>query len=77
MANKVEDEVYLVFVERHIEELKERVIALKSRMSEMVLEKYETANQEILLANMLEVQKNMECFQAELITAFKATYPDS
>ncbi|GAC1544259.1 MAG: hypothetical protein NVS2B7_18480 [Herpetosiphon sp.] len=77
MADKIEDQAYLVFVDRHIEELEERIVALRRRMSEMVLDEYETANQEILLSNMLETREDMERFRAELIAAFNATYSDS
>ncbi len=77
MADKLEDQAYLVFVDRHIEELEERIVALSSRISAMVLEKYETANQGLLLARMLEVKKDMKKFRTELIAAFNATYSDS
>jgi hypothetical protein len=74
---KVEDQAYLVFVDRHIEELEERILAMTSRMSVRVLKKYEAANQAVLLSSMLEARKNIERFRAELIATFNATYGDS
>jgi len=77
MANKLEDEAYLVFVDRHIEELKERIRALKNRMAAVLLKRYETHNQEVLLCTMLETRKDMERFRAQLVKDFNAKYSGS
>lgn len=77
MANKVEDEAYLIFVDRHIEELEERISALRNRIAEMVVEKYEIRNQEVLLSTMLETRRDLDKFQAELIEIFNAKYNDA
>jgi hypothetical protein len=67
MANKLDDGAYVDFIDRHIEELDERIRALKNRMAAMVLEKYEIRNQEVLLGAMLETRKDLEKFRAELV----------
>jgi DNA-binding ferritin-like protein len=77
MADKVEDQAYLVFVDRHIEELEERINALRERMVTMGLQSYETQNQQALLSSMLQVREDMEKFRAELVEAFNAKYSDA
>jgi DNA-binding ferritin-like protein len=77
MADKVEDQAYLVFVNRHIEELEERINALRERMVTMGLQSYETQNQQALLSSMLQVREDMEKFRAELVEAFNAKYNDA
>ena len=69
MANKLDDGAYVDFIDRHIEELDERIRALKNRMAAMVLEKYEIRNQEVLLGAMLETRKDLGKFRAELVQA--------
>lgn len=69
MAIKLDDGAYVDFIDRNIEELDERIRALKSRMAAMVLEKYEIRNQEVLLATMLETRRDLESFRAELAQA--------
>jgi hypothetical protein len=69
MANKLDDGAYVDFIDRHIEELDERIRALRNRMAAMVLEKYEIRNQEVLLGAMLETRRDLEKFRAELVQA--------
>lgn len=74
MEDKVEDQAYLVFVDRHIEELEERINALRERMATMVLQSYETQNQQASISSMLQVREDMGKFRAELIETFNANY---
>ena len=76
MADRVKDQAYLVFVARHIEELGQRISTLRERIATMVLQSYETKNQQELLCSMLQVQEDMEKFRAELVEAFNAKYDD-
>lgn len=66
MGNIGEDMAHLALVNRHIEELDERIAALGNRMATMTLERYQTHNQEILLSTMLEIRKELEKYRAEL-----------
>jgi hypothetical protein len=77
MPDRIEDQAYLVFVDRHIEELEERINALRERMAKMALQSYETQNQQALLSSMLQVRDDMEKFRLELIEAFNTKYSDT
>ena len=76
MADRVEDQAYLVFVNGHIDELEERIDALKERMATMVLQNYEIQNQQALLSSMLQVREDIGKFRTELIETFNEKYSD-
>jgi hypothetical protein len=67
MAAMLEDIDQLGFIDRHIQELEQRIDGLKTRMAAMTLERYDTHNQEVLLIAMLETLKDLEKFRAELV----------
>lgn len=69
MAAMLEDIEQLGFIDRHIQELEQRIDGLKTRMAAMTLERYDTHNQEVLLIAMLETRKDLEKFRAELVQA--------
>lgn len=69
MASRLHDGDYVEVIDHHIEELEERISALRKRMAAMTLERYEIRNQEVLLATMLETRKDLETFRAELVQA--------
>lgn len=74
MASVLQDQAHLEFIDRHIQELKDRIDALKSRIAAMTLERYEIHNQEILLGTMLETRKDLEKFRAELANPADSRY---
>ena len=53
MVDRIEDQANLVFVACHIQELEQRISALREQMATMVLQSYETQNQQALLISML------------------------
>lgn len=67
MAVRSEDHALMTLLDGHLDELEERIKALKSRMTSMVLEKYETRNQEILLSNMLKIRDDMAAYRKALL----------
>jgi hypothetical protein len=72
MADHSEDEAYLVLIDRHIEELEERLNALKELIASMVMEGQATRNQSELLINMLTAMKVTQALRAEVFEALNA-----
>ncbi len=69
MAAMLEDVDQISFIDRHIQELEQRIDGLKTRLAAMTLERYDTHNQEVLLIAMLETRKDLAKFRAELMQA--------
>ena len=63
------EEADLALVDRHIEELSQRIIDLQERMATMAAQQYETRNQSLLLATMQEVMKDLHLLRAEMVVA--------
>jgi len=63
------EEADLALVDRHIEELSQRIIDLQERMATMAAQQYETRNQSLLLATMQEVMKDLHLLRAEMAGA--------
>jgi cell division septum initiation protein DivIVA len=65
MLNKEEQEAYLGLIDRHIEELQERINSLKDRITAMQAEGHDKQPQAQLLANMLGVMQSLKMIRAE------------
>jgi len=67
MDYELNDGNSLEFIDGHIAELDGRIHALRNRMNTMILEKYETRNQQLLLSVMLETQTDLANFRKDLV----------
>lgn len=60
MAHPVDDEAFLLLLDRHIEELKQRLDALRERIVDMVANGENTSNQSELFCALLNAIKSMK-----------------
>jgi thermostable 8-oxoguanine DNA glycosylase len=67
VLEKANEEIDLVVLDRHIQELNQRIDDLKERMTTMASQKYETKNQSILLSTMQEVMKDLKLLRLEML----------
>jgi len=66
MTDKLNEKIGLDVVDRHIEELNQRIDHLEQRMATMTSQRYETKNQSILLSTMQAVLKDLHLLRSEM-----------
>jgi hypothetical protein len=66
------EEADLALVDRHIEELGQRIDDLKERMATMAAQSYETRNQSLLLSTMQEVMRDLRLMRLDMLGATTA-----
>ncbi|HEX8882999.1 MAG TPA: hypothetical protein VF797_00740 [Noviherbaspirillum sp.] len=78
MTVKLSEHTDLVTLDRQIDELNQRISSLKERMATMALQQYETRNQSILLATMLEVLRDLHLLRLEIpgVSGSEDIYPE-
>jgi len=69
MTHPEDDAAYLLLIDRHIEELKQRLDSLKALIVEMVAADEDTANQSELLCALLQAIASMKAIKAKEVDA--------
>lgn len=71
-----DDRAYLLLIDRHIEELKQRLDDLRELIVEMVAQGEDTSNQSELFCTLLRAIESMKDIQARELEALSDTHAD-
>ncbi|WP_194714585.1 hypothetical protein [Noviherbaspirillum soli] len=64
-----DDDAYLLLIDRHIEELKQRLVALSELIAEMAASDEDTASQSELSCTLVRAIESMEAIKAKEVDA--------
>jgi hypothetical protein len=76
MTHPEDDAAYLLLIDRHIEELKQRLDGLRELIVDMVARDEDTANQSELLYTLLQAIESMKAIKAKELDALLNGHQD-
>jgi hypothetical protein len=76
MTHPEDDAAYLLLIDRHIEELKQRLDGLRELIVDMVARDEDTANQSELLYTLLQAIESMKAIKAKGLDALLNGHQD-
>lgn len=76
MTHAEDDHAYLLLIDRHIEELKQRLDELRERIVDMVARDEDTTSQSELFCTLLHAIESMKAIRAREADALTPSRPD-